>query len=162
MRPKYFRLQQIMKGVLEGHKLPKALPLPEKAAYGEIEVTGCINLGQVMAAVGDPVTRKSWNLFQVLFPYSKLIKISHDRPYWGFWAHFCHCWSNGSYSMFLGEPLFFVKIDIPSDGLYLLIDLVVNLALLLARAKNSGVFSWILVADWLPPKGKNDVEVHII
>ena len=57
LRPKYFRLQQIMKGVLEGHKLPKALPLPEKAAYGEIEVNGCINLGQIMAAVGDPVTR---------------------------------------------------------------------------------------------------------
>ena len=46
-----------MKGVLEGHKLPKALPLPEKAAYGQIEVNGCINLGQIMAAVGDPVTR---------------------------------------------------------------------------------------------------------
>ena len=55
LKPKYFRFQQIMKGVLHNSKLPKALPVPEKKAYGEIKIVGCINLGQVMAAAGSPV-----------------------------------------------------------------------------------------------------------
>lgn len=48
-----------MKGALKLQKLPKALPLPETKAYGELSVTSCINLGQLMAAAGPPILADS-------------------------------------------------------------------------------------------------------
>ena len=56
LRPKYFRFQQIMKGALKLQKMPKALPMPESKNYGELKVSRCVNLGQIMAAAGEPIT----------------------------------------------------------------------------------------------------------
>lgn len=53
LRPKFFRFQQIMKQ--QNAKVLTPPKTPERKGYGELQVNGCINLGQLMAAAGKPV-----------------------------------------------------------------------------------------------------------
>ena len=53
LRPKFFRFQQVMKG--QNVKVLTPPKTPERKGYGELKITGCINLGQLMAAAGKPV-----------------------------------------------------------------------------------------------------------
>ncbi|CBY13726.1 unnamed protein product [Oikopleura dioica] len=50
LKPKFMRMQQVMRSTLKISALPAPLPIPERASYGDLSPTSCLSLSQIVSA----------------------------------------------------------------------------------------------------------------